>query len=65
MGVMRARKIVVVVMMPATTARVRIAEDDFRSAVDRFEHEACRNERPQTEQHEDERRGPVTHATQP
>jgi hypothetical protein len=60
---MRSRMIVVVVMMPATTSSFRIAQNDLNSAVDRFEHVARRNERPQTEHHENERRGP--HAPQP
>ena len=43
----------------------RIAQDDRKPPVEWGEHEPRRNERPQTEHHKDEWRGPATHATQP
>jgi hypothetical protein len=57
-----------VIMRVATMCRpssIGIAQDDFERAIDRCEHEACRNECPQTKHGQDEWRHPMAHTTVP
>jgi hypothetical protein len=64
LGVMMPRMIVTAMMMNGPR-RIRIAQNDFKSPVDRREHEACGHERAKAEHREDERRSPVACATVP
>jgi hypothetical protein len=45
--------------------RIRVAQHDSQSPINRREHETCGNERAQAEHRENERRGPVARATGP
>jgi hypothetical protein len=60
-----ARMIMAAVVVLPGARRIRVAQHDSQSPIDRRQHETCGNERAQAEHRENERRCPVARATSP
>jgi hypothetical protein len=69
LGVVMARVIMADVIMAVAVLqgarRIRVAQYDSQSSIDRRQHEPCGNERAQAEHRENEWRRPVAYATSP